>query len=127
MLALVFCTVICTSVRAEDRSIIDAWYDALKASDREVFNQLLDENAVIDLKQFGTIQTKSEFLSALDHWDEVVSTLSLVYSWEGIDATSASATVCYKFPNNSFTNLEVFTVNDGRIVRQEQEKLMDGC
>lgn len=114
-------------VLADDRSIIDVWYEALKESNRDVFNEILDDNAVIDLKQLGVTQTKSEFLTSLDAWDEVVSQLSLSYSWEGIDATSATATVCYKFDGNAYTNLEVFVVGNGRIIRQEQERLMEGC
>ena len=112
---------------ASEENIIDAWYNALKNSDRDMFNELLHDNAVIELKQLGTNQTKSEFLASLDVWDEVVSSLSLSYTWEGVDASSATATVCYQFESNAFTNLEVFIVSEGQILRQEQERLMEGC
>lgn len=108
-------------------NLIDQWYSALKSSDREAFDRLLSPDAKIVLGDLGITQTREEFLEALDNWEDAAATLTLSYTQEGVDASSATAEVCYAFPSNSFTNLEVFYFQEDKIVRQEQEKMRDGC
>ncbi len=116
-----------TSSQAGENTIIDDWYDALKTSDRAAFGEILHDDAIIELDALGITQNKTEFIEALDNWEGAAKDLELSYTYEGVDATSATAEVCYRFPSNAFTNLEIFTVIDGRITRQSQEKMRDGC
>ena len=99
----------------------------MRSADADLFETLIADTAVIELKQLGIVQTKAEFIDSLEAWQQASKDLEITYEWEGIDATSASAEVCYRFPSNAFTNLEIFTVQEDRIVRQEQTRMQEGC
>lgn len=126
-IAIIMLIALVSSANANDRSLVDQWYNALKASDRSAFEKILSEGAEIILKQLDVSQTKTEFIEALDNWENVAAGLELTYEAQNIDATGASAEVCYRFPASAFTNLEIFTFEGNRITQQEQQRLQDGC
>ena len=119
-LAIVLVCLLCSpAAMADDRHIIERWYSALETSDRAEFEAILAADARIELNQLGIVQTRQEFIDSLDNWEAISNGLVITYEWEGIDATSASAEVCYRFPDQSFTNLEIFVCNaDGSDLRQ---------
>ena len=127
LVALILFTLWKHTAVAEEKPIIERWYSALEQSQRSEFEALLSADAVIELKQLGITQTKEEFIESLNHWKTISKDLAITFEWEGIDATSASAEVCYRFPDHSFTNLEIFVVQNGLVVRQEQQRMKEGC
>jgi len=112
--------------RAEDDPV-GAWYEALRAIDRGVFDTILAEDARIILKDRQMIQNKAEFVNSLDVWEKVAEDMDLQFQADRRGANEIVARVCYILRSGSFTNLELFIMKDGKIIQQVQEKLQDGC
>lgn len=112
---------------ADQQKAISDWFAALKTADRDVFGSLLTEDAKVIIKSLQTVQTKQEYIEALDTWEEVVGDLRLSYSTDRVDAERIVAIVCYNFAANSFTNRETFSFDDGKVFSVLQEKIQDGC
>ena len=117
--------VFASAAQAED--IIGKWYDALKTSDRAAFAMILSDNAEVEIKSLGIVQTKPEFIEALDNWEDAAADLELDILDKSKNSDGESVVVCYRFPSNSFTNRESFKISGGQVSYQLQEKLKDGC
>jgi hypothetical protein len=74
-----------TPARADD-ALLERWYAALFDADREAISELLSDDATIRLEDLGVTQTKTEFIAALDEWEEIVQTAN--FAWQ-IDAEAA--------------------------------------
>ncbi len=112
---------------SDSKSPIDQWYSALKTSDQNMFNEILSEQAKVEILDLGVTQTKAEFIAALDEWAEASKELKLSYEISSADDTKALVEVCYEFPSNSFTNEEQFTLSDGKVISQIQQQIEEGC
>ena len=86
-----------------------------------MFKELIADNAQIILKDLGIEQTKSEFISALDEWENTTRDASIVYRYETIEDGTATVLVCYHFKSNEQLNLEKFTYAEGLITGSVQE------
>lgn len=114
------------AANAEDAPV-ESWFKALREVDRGLFERILADDVRIVLKEIQVIQTKGEFLESLDNWETLAQDLDLSFDADRRGRNEIVTQVCYKFENSSFTNLETFTIEDGKIVLQVQEKLRDGC
>jgi len=123
-LILIACSDEQSSAKSET---VDKWYAALKASDRSAFNEIMTEDAIIEIKALGIIQTKAEFIESLNNWEDIAKSLKLSHTVRKASDTSARVEVCYEFPSNSFTNTESFTLVNGKVTSQVQELLKEGC
>ena len=116
------------SAIAADIALVSKWYGALKTSNREVFKELLANDAILDLKPLEIEQTKAEYIESLDNWEEAAENLTLIM--KGVNSTgetTAKATVCYRFSENSFLNEESFVFLGGKITKFTQARLKDEC
>ncbi len=113
---------------AADRELVAKWYSALKTSNTGTFNELLADDATIDLKPLEITQTKVEYIAALDNWEDVAKDLTLIMKGvNSTDETTATAIVCYKFSENSFLNKEEFVIIDEKITSFSQTRQKDEC
>ncbi|MFZ1814907.1 MAG: hypothetical protein WBO55_12530 [Rhizobiaceae bacterium] len=106
---------------------LEIWFEALRSADHEVFDQLLSEDATVDVRDLGIVQDREEFLESLDIWEDIASSTQietkLVSSGDGKSVVS----VCYRFAENDQLNRETFTVTDLLITSVVQEKIADDC
>lgn len=112
---------------ADSISYVNRWYSALRTVNRPVFDQLLANSAKIELKQLSVVQDKSEFIESLDNWEDVAGDVLISTTINGSDGEKIEVSVCYQFASDAFTNRETFWIADGKIIRQVQEKLQEGC
>ena len=107
------------TTQAQD--VVGKWYEALKSSDRAAFAMILSDNAQIEVTSLGLVQSKSEFIDALDNWEDVAKDLELVVGDMSATSDGKSVVVCYRFASNSFTNRETFTLSEGKVGKQVQD------
>ena len=130
MAALTVGLMLSVSPASAQSSLLDRWYTALFDVNRVAIADLLTEDAVIDLKDLGVVQTKAEFIAALDEWEEAVKTANLAWLLEEgaeADETRATALVCYQFPDKELMIREVFAFRDGKIASSTQTTAADTC
>lgn len=103
------------------------WFEALGAVDRIAFGELIAADAVIELRSLSFSQTKSEYIGALDNWEELSADTEIrtrpVSEREG----GTTVQVCYRRPSEAWTNLEVFGFSNGFITGVVQERIADDC
>ena len=113
---------------AENTDLVSKWYSALETSNREVFKELLADDAVLNLNPLEITQTKAEYIEALDNWDIVAKDLTLIIKDVNSNGeTKVAANVCYRFSGNSFLNEERFVFLDGKITNFTQNRRQDEC
>ena len=113
---------------AENADLVSKWYSALKTSNQAMFQELLADDAVLNINPLEITQTKAEYIEALENWKEVAKDLTLII--KGISPTGETtvrAMVCYKFTENSTLNEELFVFLDGKITNFSQKKRGDKC
>lgn len=114
----------------EGTPVLDAWYAALFEVDRTAFSQLLADEAIIRLEDFGIEQTKDEFISALDEWEEAIKDADFAWQTDpdaAGNAEEATALVCYRFPTNTLMTREFFRFREGKVVESVQKSIGDSC
>lgn len=103
------------------------WYEALRKADAEAISGLLAEDAKIDLKDLGVVQTRDEFIESMDAWaDAIDGGLIETKPAEGGEE-GVAVDVCYRFPGNQQRNREVFTLAGERIAGVVQEAVAADC
>ena len=118
-------------VRADTQnSLLDVWYTALFDVNRVTLTQLLADNAEIRIEDIGITQSKAEFLESMDEWQDIADSANFAWQLDPdapVDATRATALVCYQFPENEVLIRDAFTFEDGKILSDVQTKLGDSC
>ncbi|MCY0092790.1 nuclear transport factor 2 family protein [Hoeflea ulvae] len=128
--ALVLGLLLPVSAASAQSALLDRWYTALFDVNRIAIADLLADDAVITLEDLGVTQTKSEFIEALDEWEDIVKTADLAWQLEEdrpADQTSASVLVCYQFPDNAMLIRESFEFRGTKIVSSVQTTVADDC
>lgn len=116
---------------AEDAApLLDRWYTALFDIDRDAFQALLADEAVIRLEDLAIDQTKDEFIAALDDWEDASKDAD--FAWQSdpeapASETEATALVCYRFPANTIMTRETFRFESGRVIESVQKGIGDSC
>jgi len=111
-------------------SLLDRWYTAMFDVNRVAIDDLLAEDAVIQLEDLGLSQTKAEYMDALDEWEDIVKTANFAWQIEEgapADETNATVLVCYQFPDNELMIREAFTFRDGKIISSVHKTVSDSC
>lgn len=111
-------------------SLLDVWYSALFDVNRVTLTQLLADNAEIRIEDIGVTQSKDEFLQSMDEWQDIAASANFAWQLDPdapVDASRATALVCYQFPDNEVLIRDVFTFDDGKILSDVQTKLGDSC
>ncbi|WP_322988675.1 nuclear transport factor 2 family protein [Hoeflea sp.] len=111
-------------------SLLERWYTALFDVNRVALTDLLAEDAKIELGDLEVIQTKKEFVEALDEWEEIAATANFAWQLDPeakIDDTTATALVCYQFPENELLIREAFTFEGGKIIHSVQTTVDESC
>ena len=122
-----------TQIRAASELIIEnpdeveRWYVALGGVNHREFRELIADDAKIVLKDLGVEQTKQEFISALEEWENATRDANIVYRYEAIADGTASVLVCYRFKSNEQLNIESFTFSNGRITGSVQDLKGTDC
>ena len=104
---------------------VQAWYQALGDVDRAGLENLLTDDARIDLRDLGVVQTRNEFLDSLDAWAEAnkgAEILTRQGKGEGI-----TVEVCYRFPSNEALFEESFELAGEKIALSVQRQISESC
>jgi hypothetical protein len=114
---------------AEDghSGLLDRWYDALVAVEREEISALLSPEATIELKDIGVTQTSAEFVASLDEWADAIKGGSIRHRIDSDGPDTVSATVCYTFATSAMMTTESFVFAGGQIVSSVQETVATNC
>ena len=113
---------------AENADLASKWYSALKTSNQVIFEELLADDAVLNINPLEITQTKAEYIEALDNWREVAKDLTLIIKrLKPTGETTVRALICYKFSQNSSLNEELFVFLNGKITSFTQNKQSDEC
>lgn len=103
------------------------WYKRLELVDTKVLATLIASEAVFVLEEFGTSQTKDEFIAYLSEWREALSKVEVRYKVTSSTADSVTVRACYDFEDGPVLNREIYRFADGRIAGATQVRLADGC
>ncbi|MEZ5873038.1 MAG: hypothetical protein R3D32_14595 [Nitratireductor sp.] len=106
---------------------VDTWYEALQSADRETFDQIIAEAAVIELKYLDISQTKDEFIESMDNWEEIADSVTIETKTVTSGNGNITVDVCYRFPDNERLNSESFVFSDGLIRSSVQELKAETC
>ena len=116
-----------TAKEPEMSAEVRAWFVALTKVTHPGFKKLIDEDAKIELRDLGIIQTRQEFLDSLDEWEDAtkgaILLTQMISSREGTDIVR----VCYRFENNEQLNRETYQYADGKITSVVQELISKEC
>lgn len=133
-LLCVFLLLACTSTYAQDNQqlVLKSWYQALSPVDhpidRKVISNLLTSDAMVELKDYDIVQSKSEFIDSLDSWEDAIDGGSIRYKVKDIISDEAiTASVCYTFSSNELMTEEIFKFSDGKIMNSIQVTIAEDC
>jgi len=113
-------------VRAAELPLpVARWYDALRKADAEAVSALLTEDAKVELKDLGVVQTREEFVESMDSWADAIEGGAIETKVQ--EAGSVTVDVCYRFPENQQRNREIFAIAGDRIAGVVQEAVAADC
>ncbi|TSE07978.1 nuclear transport factor 2 family protein [Mesorhizobium intechi] len=115
------------AARADDGAIISRWYSALLVADRTELADLLADDVRIKLEDLGIVQSKQEFIAALDEWKGAVAGAAIRHRVEKSEAGITTVIACYDFPDNDMLMQETFAVADNRITASSQAAIAENC
>ncbi len=109
------------------QTVVDDWYAALADADRDRLSALLDADAKIVLPDLGVEQSKEEFITALDEWEQAVAGATIRHRLEGTAGDVTTVLACYAFPANAMLIRETFRLRAGLIVENVQTPVAETC
>ena len=115
------------AARADDGAIISRWYSALLVADRTELADLLADDVRIKLEDLGVVQSKQEFIAALDEWKGAVAGAAIRHRIEKSEGGVTTVISCYDFPDNDMLMQETFAVTDNRITASSQAAIAENC
>ena len=115
------------AARADDGAIISRWYSALLVADRTELADLLADDVRIKLEDLGVVQSKQEFIAALDEWKGAVAGAAIRHRIEKSEGGVTTVIACYDFPDNDMLMQETFAVANNRITASSQAALAENC
>ena len=110
-----------------EKALVERWYGALAAIDRTAFGDIMADSAKVTLGDLDIVQTKAEFISSLDEWEDAMKGASIRHAIDKDEDGLVTATVCYTFPDNEALAQEIFAFAGGKIISSEQETIADSC
>lgn len=121
---------LCTSAYAQDddQIVLKSWYQAHSPVNRNVISNLLTDDAMVELKDYDVVQSKSEFIDSLDSWEDAIEGGSLKYKIKDVANDEAiTAIVCYTFLSNKLMTEETFKFSNGKIMNSVQVTIGEDC
>ncbi|TRC73864.1 nuclear transport factor 2 family protein [Mesorhizobium sp. WSM4307] len=115
------------AARADDGAIISRWYSALLVADRTELADLLADDVRIKLDDLGIVQSKQEFIAALDEWKGAVAGAEIRHRIEKSEGGITTVIACYDFPDNDMLMQETFAVAGNRITASSQAAIAENC
>ncbi|GLQ81691.1 hypothetical protein GCM10007881_52120 [Mesorhizobium huakuii] len=115
------------AARADDGAIISRWYSALLVADRTELADLLADDVRITLEDLGVVQSKQEFIAALDEWKGAVAGAAIRHRIEKSEGGVTTVIACYDFPDNDMLMQETFAVAGNRITASSQAAIAENC
>lgn len=116
-----------TAKTPEMSAEVQAWFVALTKVNHPRFKKIIAEDAKIELRDLGIVQTRQEFLDSLGEWDDAtkdaILLTQMISSKNGQDVLE----VCYRFKNNEQLNRETYKYADGKITSVVQELVGTKC
>jgi DNA-binding transcriptional ArsR family regulator len=110
-----------------EKQLVDRWYSALASVNRLEITALLDDKAKITLGDLDIEQSKSEFITSLDEWEDAMKGSTIRHTLESDADGILTVLVCYKFPENETLGREIFSFVDGKILTSNQETIAESC
>ena len=110
-----------------ERALVERWYAALEKIDRTAFGDLLSDSAKVTLGDLDIMQTKAEFISSLDEWEDAMKGAMIRHAVDSDEEGLITVSVCYKFSDNESLTREVFAFEGGKILSSEQETIAETC
>lgn len=105
----------------ERPAVVEKWYAALGIAQARFFDEILAEDATIELRDLGITQTRQEFLDSVDELAAATKNAIIVYHYEDIQDDNATVLVCYRFESNEKLVSEHFTFSADKIKTSVQE------
>ena len=114
---------------AEDNhsGLLDRWYGALVAVEREEIAALLSSDATIELKDIGVTQTSAEFVESLDEWADAIKGGSIRHKITADSTDAVDVLVCYTFTSSSMMTTESFVFAGKQVISSIQETVATNC
>ena len=113
--------------KSSHEALLAEWYKRLELVDTKALGTLIAPEAVFVLEEFGSSQTKAEFIAYLTVWSEALSKVKVRYKVTSSTSDSATVRACYDFEDGPVLNREIYRFADGRIAGATQARLADGC
>ena len=107
--------------------LMNRWYDALVAVEREEIAALLASGATIELKDIGVTQTSAEFVESLDEWADAIKGGSIRHKITADSIDTVTASVCYTFASSAMMTTENFMFAGKQITSSIQETVATNC
>ncbi|MGL4405347.1 MAG: nuclear transport factor 2 family protein [Notoacmeibacter sp.] len=107
--------------------LMERWYGALAAVEREEIAALLSQDATLDLQDIGVTQTGAEFVASLDEWADAIKGGSIRHKIDSDGTDTVSVTVCYTFAESAMMTKESFVFAGRQIVSSVQKTVAENC
>lgn len=112
---------------AADEALVERWYQALLAVDRNGLSSLLADDATIKLTDLGVEQSKSEFIASMDEWQAAVDGAAIHHRIVETQGAVTTVLAYYDFPGNDMLMQETFTISGSLIVENTQATVAENC
>lgn len=112
---------------AADEALVERWYQALLAVDRDGLSSLLADDATIKLTDLEVEQSKSEFIASMDEWQVAAEGASIRHRIVETRGAVTTVLACYDFPGNDMLMQETFTVSGSLVVENTQATVAENC
>jgi hypothetical protein len=116
-----------TPVYADDAVVIERWYAALLAVDRDGLSALLSDDARIRLDDLGVEQSKAEFIASMDEWETSSAGATIRHRVEKSEDGVTTVVACYDFPANDILMRETFAITGDLITANSQAAMAETC
>lgn len=115
------------AVSAQD-AFFDTWYEKLEAVDLDGLEKLIAPGTVFTLEEFGSTQTKDEFIDYMRKHGDALGSVDIRYKVESKSSNRTIVLVCYDFADSDpVFNRETYVIEGGKVTSARQARVGDRC
>lgn len=115
------------AARSQD-AFLSEWYGKLETVDLEGLEKLIAPGAVFTLEEFGSTQTKDEFMDYMRQHSDALGSVDIRYKVESQSSNRTTVRVCYDFVDgNPVFNRETYAIEGRVITSATQARIGDRC
>ena len=115
------------AARSQD-AFLSEWYEKLEAVDLEGLEKLIAPGAVFTLEEFGSTQTKDEFMDYMRQHGDALGSVDIRYKVESQSSNRTTVRVCYDFAESDpVFNRETYAIEGRVITSATQARIGDRC